>query len=127
MKYKLITVIVLLVLMLAGGIWECVYITKTFRELEQRTNEILSEDAIDKQKVLDTAEWLDKQHKRLEFVVPHFQLNEVSFTCGELVAPCAAMTRKRPIRCSINLGSGKRMGISTASDNKHNLITIYRS
>ena len=50
MKYKLITVIVLLVLMLAGGIWECVYITKTFRELEQRTNEILSEDAIDKQR-----------------------------------------------------------------------------
>ena len=119
MKYKLITVIVLLVLMLAGGIWECVYITKTFRELEQRTNEILSEDAIDKQKVLDTAEWLDKQHKRLEFVVPHFQLNEVSFTCGELVGAMRSNDEKAAYPLLYKLREvAKRMGISTASDTK---------
>lgn len=84
MKSKMIIVIVISVVMLAGGILELIYITKSFNEFEERIEDILADGQLSLEKVLDTREWLEKKHKGLEFFIPHFELNELSVLYNEM-------------------------------------------
>lgn len=86
MKYKLVIVIVLGVLLLAGGIIECIYIKNTMEDLIEQIDEIIAEDPMDKDKVYETGRWMEEKHKRLEFIIPHFELNQLSIDYKEIIA-----------------------------------------
>ncbi len=89
MKFKLIIVIIISAIMLAGGILELIYITKTFNEFEERLEELLEDILADEQmpleKISETRDWLEKKHKGLEFFIPHIELNELSVLYNEMM------------------------------------------
>lgn len=85
MKFKLITVIIISVLILIGGVLECIYIDSTMKQLIERIDDIMAKDPIVAEEVYQTDEWLDKKHKGLEFLIPHFELNELSVTYKEVI------------------------------------------
>lgn len=90
MKSKMIIVIVISAVMLAGGILELIYITKSFNEFEERIEDILADEQLSLEKVLDTREWLERKHKGLEFFIPHFELNELSVLYNEMTGAVVA-------------------------------------
>lgn len=85
MKFKLTIVIIISVLMVAGGIVEGIYIKNTTDELVQRIDEILAEEPMDIRKIIDTGAWLENKHSRLEFIIPHFELNDLSVDYQEVL------------------------------------------
>lgn len=89
MKSKMIVVIVISVIMLAGGIFELIYINKSFEELQERIDDILA-DGQPIEKVYETRDWLEKKHKGLEFFIPHFELNELSVLYNEMTGAVVA-------------------------------------
>lgn len=90
MKSKMIVVIVVSILMLAGGILELIYINKSFDKLEERIDDILADDKPNYQKVYETKQWLEKRHKGLELFIPHFELNELSVLYNEILGAVTA-------------------------------------
>ncbi len=91
-KGKLIIVITLLVLILGLGIFEQIFIKKTFEEFSARLESfILEEDeTYDYNAIVETKKWWDSRVKYLELFLPHVQLNEITITCGELVGAVGA-------------------------------------
>lgn len=84
-KYKLIMVIIVIVLVIGGGIFELIYLDKCYTGFVERLDEIMAQEPYDIESVYDTRDWLDKKHKGMEYFVPHFELNELSISYAELV------------------------------------------
>lgn len=83
--------------MLAGGIFELIYINNAFEQLEERVDELLEDEQIDLQKIDETRQWIEKKHKGLEFFIPHFELNEVSVLYNEITGAALAGDDKAAI------------------------------
>lgn len=84
MRYKLVFAIVICVLLIGGGVWERIFVQKTFDELSEKIDILIDMgDDIDIDTVYTTEKWLEKAHGKLEYVIPHYQLNEISVTFGE--------------------------------------------
>ncbi len=86
MKVKLIVVIVISTLLLAGGIVECIYINSTTNELVNKIDDIIADDPMDRDKIAETTDWIEKKHKSMEFIIPHFELNQLTVDMKEAVA-----------------------------------------
>ncbi len=91
-KVKLVIVISVLTLILALGIFEQIFIKKTFDEFSARLESFIIEEdeTYDYGAIVDTKKWWDGRVKYLELFLPHVQLNEITITCGELVGAVGA-------------------------------------
>ena len=92
MKYKLTIAVVIVVLLLALGIVEEIYVRKTFESFGEKLEEILdSPDEIYRlEDVVATHLWWQKRHRYMELFLPHIQLNEIETTYGELIGAVEA-------------------------------------
>lgn len=80
---RTVVAIILLILIISLGVFEQVYLNRTFTELEERINRIISvisDQDLDYAIELTehTIEWWDKKLKIFELILPHEILNEVS-------------------------------------------------
>lgn len=85
MKYKLTIAIIVTVLLLGGGIWETIYIDRTFNEFEDKLSLLMEQEEYDLGDVKETGDWWYKRADRLEITIPHVQLTEITVTYGELI------------------------------------------
>lgn len=85
MKYKLTIAIVVAVLLIGGGIWETLYIDRTFEEFETKLDALMEQEEYDLNDVTETGEWWYSHADKLEITIPHVQLTEITVTYGELV------------------------------------------
>ena len=85
MKYKLTIAIIISILLLGGGIWETIYVEKTFSRFEDRLDIIMQQEQYDLDLVKETADEWNKCADRMEITIPHVQLTEITVTYGELV------------------------------------------
>lgn len=85
MKYKLTIAIIVSLLLITGGILENIFIRNTFNEFSERLEKISEQEDYNLNDVYDTEKWLEKKHNRLEYFVPHYELNEVSVSYAEFV------------------------------------------
>ena len=93
MTHKRLTIaIVVLVVMVALGVFEQVLIYKTFTEFEERLNEFIVEEdeEYDYDAIVETQKWWEKKAKYLELFLPHVQIIEITLTYGELVGAVGA-------------------------------------
>jgi hypothetical protein len=84
MKYKITIVVIISALVLGGSIFESVYIEKTFDNFDKIIENIMAQDPYSLDDVEDALEWWDDKTEKLEISVSVLQLNEISFTLGEL-------------------------------------------
>ncbi len=91
-KGKFILVIVVLVVISALGIFEQIFIAKTFEEFSSRLESFIVEEdeTYDYNAIVETQKWWESRAKYLELFLPHVQLNEITITCGELVGAVGA-------------------------------------
>jgi hypothetical protein len=88
---KLIVAIVLVVLLLGGGIYESIFISKTCDRLKEQVEEVLAQgEPYDAREIEEIIEWWRKKSKSLALTMPHVPLNEVSFTLAELLGTVVA-------------------------------------
>lgn len=85
MKYKLTIALLVTVLLLGGGIWETIYIDRTFNEFEDKLSLLMEQEEYDLGDVKETGDWWYKRADRLEITIPHVQLTEITVTYGELI------------------------------------------
>lgn len=91
MNFKLIVAIVLVVLLLGGGIYESVYVSKTFDKLKDQIDEIINKgEPYSVESVEEIITWWEKKSKILALTLPHPPLNEVSFALNELLGTVMA-------------------------------------
>lgn len=92
MKGKPILAVVILVIIIALGVFEQIYIHKIFDEFSARLESfIVEEDEVyDLDAIKETQEWWIQKHGYLELFLPHVQLIEITITYGELVGAVGA-------------------------------------
>lgn len=91
-KMKLTLALVVLVVILGLGIFEQVFIHKTFEEFSDRLNGFIVEEdeTYDYDAIVETQKWWEKKVKYLELFLPHVQLIDITITYGELVGAVGA-------------------------------------
>ena len=84
--------IMVLVVMIALGVFEQVLIAKTFTEFEERLEKFIvdEDEEYDYNAIVETQEWWEKKAKYLELFLPHGQIVEITITYGELVGAVGA-------------------------------------
>jgi hypothetical protein len=91
MNFKLIVVIILVVLLLGGGIYESIYVSKTFENLKEKIDDITSSgEPYKPEDIQEIIDWWKHKSKVLALTMPHTPLNEVSFTLTELLGTVMA-------------------------------------
>lgn len=85
MKYKLTIAIIVAVILIGGGIWETLYVEKTFDRFEVMLDELMEQEYYDLEDVKATGEWWYEHADKLEVTIPHVQLTEITVTYGELI------------------------------------------
>lgn len=91
MKYKLIIVILISAMLITGSILELVYVNKGLDEFIERLDVLMEQEGeYSLQTSVETDAWLKKQHKKFEFIIPHYQLNDISIAYGEYLGAVIA-------------------------------------
>lgn len=92
MKNKLTVAIVVLVLIIGLGVFEQIYIHRTFKEFSERLETFIVEEdeEYDYDAIVETQKWWERKVKYLELFLPHVQLIEITITYGELVGAVGA-------------------------------------
>ena len=85
MKYKLTLVFVVTALLLAGGIWETLFVTQSFADLGAKIDELSDREEYALSDVQELQDYWNERANRLEITIPHVQLTEITVTLGELV------------------------------------------
>lgn len=85
MKYKLTLVIVVTALLVAGGIWETIFVTQSFSALGEKIDEISDRETYSLEDVKALQNFWNEKADKLEITIPHVQLTEITVTLGELV------------------------------------------
>ncbi|MCL2630351.1 MAG: DUF4363 family protein [Firmicutes bacterium] len=93
MARKLILVIIISAIIIGGGIWQEVYMEKTFSEFERKIDALEkahAEEPLKPEQVKELHDWWQKKHASFENFLPHLQLNEIEMTFGELMGTVVA-------------------------------------
>lgn len=91
-KGKLTIAIIVLTVILGLGIFEQIYIHRTFEDFSEKLNNFIIEEdeTYDYDAIVETQKWWEKKVKYLELFLPHVQLIEITITFGELVGAVGA-------------------------------------
>ncbi|MDR0855683.1 MAG: DUF4363 family protein [Christensenellaceae bacterium] len=84
---NVLTVVIIAVILLTGGILEEIYIANTldgFAEKFVEFEKTETESGYDIGKLEEIYSWWETRHKALEMLIPHTQINEIESTFGEL-------------------------------------------
>ena len=85
MKYKLTLVIVVTVLLIAGGVCETLFVTASFGGLGEMIDRISDREEYSLSDVEEMQAYWTARSDLLEITIPHVQLTEITVTLGELV------------------------------------------
>ena len=86
MNFKMIVAIIFLILLLTCGILQEYYVRGIFADFETMLEEIAntSDGYYNLDLIIETKDWWDKKHKKMELFLPHIPLNEIAASLGEL-------------------------------------------
>jgi hypothetical protein len=91
MKTKLIIVLVVVALVVAGAIWQEVYTHRTFETFAQKLQVLADKgEPIDINEARAVHEWWHKRQGVMLGFLPHTPLNEVQMTFGEFIGALVA-------------------------------------
>ncbi len=86
---------VLVVLMLVGfSIGEEVYVSKVFEAHIEKLDAIDTSQALKEDEILALRDWWQKRHEKLEVILPHNNLNEITYVYGEMLGAIKAQDDK---------------------------------
>ena len=85
MKYKLTLVIVVTILLIAGGIWETIFVQQTFDTVGEMVKKVGEKEEYSLAEVKKIQDYWNGRAGALEITIPHGQLTEITVTIGELV------------------------------------------
>lgn len=121
MNFRLVIAIMFLILLLAFGIFQEIYLDKVFSQFDSMLEELTNppDGKYDLAKTIQVEEWWDKQHSKMEMFLPHLPLNEIAATLGEFKgyvktedyeSSTAMLTRLMVLSESLSEMSGVRIG-----------------
>lgn len=84
MKYKLTIVILMVIVLLSGSIYESISIKNTLDQLQSRLEELHKYENLTAEQVESVSIWWENEHPKLSITISHVQLNEISITLQEL-------------------------------------------
>lgn len=90
MNIRLVATIVIFLLLAGLCVMEEVVVNGSFDELEKRLEAVKNPSRLSLEEMLDIEEWWQDEHKTLETILPHVNLNEITFVLGELVGAIEA-------------------------------------
>lgn len=90
MNWRMFFAILLAVVVVGLAIGEHLYLEKVFSDMEERMDAIDASEEFDYNEIKELEEWWNTKHRFLEIVVPHVQINDITFTFGELLGAIAA-------------------------------------
>ena len=91
---KVIIVLVVIVLVFGGAIWQEIYAENTFNEFVTRIETIQENEELTIEDINDLRDWWRPHHNILVSFMPHVQLSEVDKTLGELAGGIMADDQK---------------------------------
>ncbi len=85
MKSRLLVAILVVILLLGFGIAEELYVTKVFKDYETKLDAIDIDKPLDTEQILELKSWWMQKHRMLEIILPHNNLNEITYIYGEML------------------------------------------
>ncbi len=85
MKIRVVIAFIVVLLLIGFGITEEIYVTKVFDEYTEKLDSINIEKPLTTDQILELKDWWLKKHKTLEIILPHNNLNEITYIYGEMI------------------------------------------
>lgn len=90
MRFKLTISIILTILLLGGGIYETIFIQKTFTKFNEKIDVLLAQEEYDLDYAIEIQKWWIKKQPQICITVTHAQINEINFTYNEFIGAVEA-------------------------------------
>ncbi len=90
MNWRLFFAILLAVVVVGLAVGEHVYLEKVFSDMEDKMDAIDASEELSYDEIKALEDWWLSKHRFLEIVLPHVQINDVTFTFGELLGAIIA-------------------------------------
>ena len=90
MKHRLVIVLIVVTLVLAGAIWQEIYMERAFEQFGKKIEAVETKGELKLEDVKALREWWKPRHNVLVSFLPHIPLNEVEMTFGELIGALKA-------------------------------------
>lgn len=90
MKAKLIIAITVIVVLIGFCVFDEIYVANTFRDFTQMLKIEEQKQSFDIEEIEAINRWWKETHQKLEVIVPHTQLNEITYAFGEFLGTIKA-------------------------------------
>lgn len=90
MKAKLIIAIVVIVVLIGFCVFDEIYVANTFRDFTEMLKIEEQKQSFDIEEIEAINRWWKETHQKLEVIVPHTQLNEITYAFGEFLGTIKA-------------------------------------
>ncbi len=94
MKARFVIAIIVVCLLVGFAVGEEVYVTRVFRQYEARLDAIDTTSPLKEEDILALKDWWHTKHKKLEIILPHNNINEITYVYGEMLGAIKAMDDK---------------------------------
>lgn len=90
MKAKLIIAITVIVVLIGFCVFDEIYVANTFRDFTEMLKIEEQKQSFDIEEIEAINRWWKETHQKLEVIVPHTQLNEITYAFGEFIGTIKA-------------------------------------
>ncbi len=90
MNVKFVVAILVVVLLISFATSEEIYVTRLFDTYQAKLDSIDTTTALKEQDMVELEDWWQSKHKRLELILPHNNLNEITYIYGEMLGAIRA-------------------------------------
>lgn len=90
MKAKLIIAITVIVVLIGFCVFDEIYVANTFRDFTEMLKIEEQKQSFDIEEIEAINRWWKETHQKLEVIVPHTQLNEITYAFGEFLGTIKA-------------------------------------
>lgn len=90
MNWRLFFAILLAVVVVGLALGEHFLLEKVFTDMEEKMDAIDASEELSYDEIKELEDWWLSKHRFLEIVLPHVQINDITFTFGELLGAILA-------------------------------------
>lgn len=90
MKAKLIIAITVIVVLIGFCVFDEIYVANTFRDFTEMLKIEEQKQSFNIEEIEAINRWWKETHQKLEVIVPHTQLNEITYAFGEFLGTIKA-------------------------------------
>ncbi len=90
MNVRLIATVIIFLLLTGLCVMEEIVVGDSFDELEEMLNSVKNPSELTLDEMIPIENWWQEEHKTLETILPHGNLNEITYVIGELIGAIEA-------------------------------------